>query len=47
MPSARRHIVGKIRNGKMPTSSALRRQAGSFGIGGGERIVVAGHCAES
>jgi hypothetical protein len=31
----------------MPTSSAPLRQAGSFGIGGGKRIVVADHFAES
>ena len=38
---------GKIRNGRMPTSSAPLRQAGSFGIGGGKRIVVADDFAES
>jgi hypothetical protein len=45
--NACRHIVGKIRNGKMPTSSAPLRQAGSLGIGGGKRIVVADDFAES
>lgn len=48
MPNCKRaQAQTEIRNGRMPTSSAPRRQAGSFGHRWRQAIVVADHCAES
>jgi integrase len=48
MPKGKRaQAQTEIRNGRMPTSSAPRRQAGSLGHRWRQANVVADHCAES
>ncbi len=48
MPNGKRaQAQTEIRNGRMPTSSAPRRQAGSLGHRWRQANVVADHCAES
>ena len=48
MPNGKRaQAQTAIRNGRMPTSSAPRRQAGSLGHRWRQANVVADHCAES
>jgi hypothetical protein len=47
IPSARVGVVTLLASFEMGRCPLARRQAGSFGIGGGKRIVVADHCAES
>jgi hypothetical protein len=46
-PVDRNELDLYLDNGKTPTSSAPWRQAGSFGIGGCKRIVVADKCPKS